>query len=59
MLRMAGARKLFHISSYTGEGVKELIEYLADSPEEAEEIASGRKFGKATVKSVSKTARKD
>ena len=59
MLRMAGARKLFHVSSYTGEGVKELVEYLADSPEEAEEIVSGRKFGKATVKSVSKTARKD
>lgn len=28
-LMLAGARKIFHVSSVTGEGVKELVEYLS------------------------------
>ena len=58
MLRMAGARKIFKISSYTGEGVPELAEYLADSPEEAEKIIAGLKLKDTKVISVSKTSRK-
>ena len=58
MLRMAGARKIFRISSYTGEGVQELAEYLAESPEEAEEIVAGLKLKDTKVLSVSKTSRK-
>ena len=55
---MAGARKIFKISSYTGEGVPELAEYLADSPEEAETIIAGLKLKDTKVISVSKTSRK-
>ena len=58
MLRMAGARKIFRISSYTGEGVPELAEYLAESPEEARQIIAGLKLAGTKVKSVSKTSRK-
>lgn len=29
-LRLAGCKKIFHISSYTGEGIREVIEYLDD-----------------------------
>ena len=29
-LRLAGCRKIFYISSYTGEGIPELLEYLRD-----------------------------
>ncbi|MBR2548344.1 MAG: EutP/PduV family microcompartment system protein [Eubacterium sp.] len=58
MLRMAGARKIFKISSYTGEGVPELAEYLAESPEEADKIISGLKLRDTKVISVSKTSRK-
>lgn len=58
MLRMAGARKIFRISAYTGEGVPELRTYLADSPEEAKEIAQGKKIKKAKVLSSLKTAKK-
>lgn len=29
-LKMAGAQHIFHVSSYTGKGMKELIEYLEE-----------------------------
>ena len=35
-LRLAGCKKIFPVSAYTGEGLDALIEFLADSEEELE-----------------------
>ena len=35
-LRLAGCKKIFPLSAYTGEGLDSLIEFLADSKEELE-----------------------
>ena len=35
-LRLAGCKKIFPVSAYTGEGLDKLIEFLADNEEELE-----------------------
>ena len=37
-LRLAGCKKIFPVSAYTGEGLDALIEFLADSEEELEAL---------------------
>jgi ethanolamine utilization protein EutP len=39
-LRLAGCKKIFPVSAYTGEGILELLEFLADTEEELKEIRS-------------------
>jgi spore protease len=38
-LRLAGCKKIFPVSAYTGEGLDALIEFLADNEEELEDYA--------------------
>ena len=33
-LRLAGCKTIFHVSSYTGEGIDEILEYLKDDTDE-------------------------
>ena len=42
MLRLAGARRIFKVSSYTGEGVQELVDYL--TPDENGKNKDGKKI---------------
>ena len=37
-LKLAGCKKIFPVSAYTGEGLDKLIEFLADSEEELENL---------------------
>ena len=37
-LRLAGCKRIFPVSAYTGEGLDALVEFLADSKEELEEM---------------------
>jgi ethanolamine utilization protein EutP len=37
-LRLAGCKKIFPVSAYTGEGLDALIEFLADDEKELEEL---------------------
>lgn len=37
-LRLAGCKRIFPVSAYTGEGLDALVEFLADSEEELEEM---------------------
>lgn len=37
-LRLAGCKKIFPVSAYTGEGLDKLVEFLADSEEELENL---------------------
>lgn len=37
-LRLAGCKKIFPVSAYTGEGLDALVEFLADNEEELEEM---------------------
>ena len=37
-LRLAGCKKIFPVSAYTGEGLDRLVEFLADNEEELEEM---------------------
>jgi ethanolamine utilization protein EutP len=41
-LRLAGCKKIFPVSAYTGEGLDKLIEFLADSEEELENLRRKR-----------------
>ena len=37
-LKLAGCKKIFPVSAYTGEGLDALVEFLADNEEELEEM---------------------
>jgi len=37
-LRLAGCKKIFPVSAYTGEGLDKLVEFLADDEKELEEM---------------------
>ena len=37
-LRLAGCKKIFPVSAYTGEGLDKLVEFLSDSEEELENL---------------------
>ena len=41
-LKLAGCKKIFPVSAYTGEGLDKLIEFLADSEEELENLRRRR-----------------
>ena len=56
-LRLAGCRKIFYISSYTGEGIPELLEYLRDDGdvmpwEQAKEIQHNFNASGGTYSSI-------
>ena len=42
-LRLAGCKKIFPVSAYTGEGLDDLIEFLADDEKELEPLRAKRK----------------
>ena len=50
-LQLAGCKKIFPVSSFTGEGIKELAEYLKDDEDEKK----GRAVKKASVTAPTKT----
>lgn len=54
-LKLAGCKKIFPVSSYTGEGIAELAAYLEDDEDRAARAAK-EKVKKATKKSVAKKA---
>lgn len=61
-LKLAGCKKIFPVSSYTGEGLKELAEYLEDDEERkarlAKEKAAARRAKAKAKKAAEETKEK-
>lgn len=61
-LKLAGCKKIFPVSSYTGEGLKELAEYLEDDEEKkarlAKEKAAARRAKAKAKKAAEETKEK-
>ncbi len=56
-LRLAGCKKIFPVSSYTGEGIAELIEYLKTDEERQADAAAAKAVENSAEKAVVKSAR--
>ena len=54
-LQLAGCKKIFPVSSITGEGIKELAAYLEDDEDRAKRLAMEEKAKKTKKRTSSKT----
>ena len=55
-LHLAGGKKIFPVSSITGEGIAELAAYLEDDEDKARRLAAEKKAEKKTEKKAAKKA---
>ena len=57
-LQLAGCKKIFPVSSITGEGIAELAAYLEDDEDKARRLAAEKAAKKKTLKKAAKTPAK-
>ena len=58
-LQLAGCKKIFPVSAFTGEGIPELVAYLEDDEDRARRLAEEEKAKKAAKKTATTKKKKE
>ena len=56
---VAGCKKIFPVSAFTGEGIPELVAYLEDDEDRARRLAEEEKAKKAAKKAATSKKKKE